>query len=329
MHVSQREDLDRWVDLGLITDDQRAAILHVEQRHVDESSSPGAGRFGNAVSTVGAAIAIAAVVGIVSLFAQDWSSGQAMVAAAIGAGIMIAAAWVLVRNGWGAPAGLLAFCGLALIPVAIGLGADVAGWWPEDDAGRTFEETERQEQRIVGLVLLASVVPGMLTTRLGLRQAWTALPIAMWFGSMLLVTNVFDNTGLAVAQVVAGAVVAGLATFVLERSEGNRDTAWWLQLGGLLLFAQGIAFSAFEDRAVFSLLAVVAAAIVFTIGVVRDRTAWTVAAAVPAIFPIGSLIFEYFDGLAGLFVLALAGLAAAFLPLLLRRRGDRRSSQRQ
>lgn len=321
VQASLRESLDRWVDAGLMSPDQGAAILQFEQRRDDQPASRDVGRLAGAISTVGAAIAIAAVVGIVSLFAQDWSAGQAMAAASIGAAVMIGSAWVLVRNGWGAPAGLCAFCGLALIPVAIGLGVEVAGWWPEDIPERTFQETERQQRRTVGLVLLASILPGMLTTRLGLRQAWTALPGALWFGSMLLVTNVFDNTGLAIVQVVVGGVIAGFAGFALARAERGRGTAWWLQLGGLLLFAQGVAFSALEDRALFWLLAVAAAAVVFIIGVVRDRTSWTVAGALPAVFPFGALIFEYFEGLSGLFILAAAGLAAAFLPLVLRRRG--------
>ena len=317
--------LDRWVDRGLISPEQRMAIIDHEGRVVDRGPESGVGRLANAVSTVGAAIAIAAVVGIVALFASDWSTAQTMVAAAIGSIVMILSAWGLVRGGWGAPAGLCAFCGLALIPLTIGLGVDVAGWWPEDIPERPWEETQELERRTAGLVLLASIVPGMATVRLGLRQAWTALPAALWFGALLLVANPFDNPALTMAQAVVGAAVAGVAAFVLGMSDRERDTRWWLQLGGLLLFAQAIAFSGFEDHAGYWLLAIVAAAVVFIVGVVRDRTSWIVASAVPVVIPIFSLIFEYFEGLAGLLILAILGLGAAFLPVLLRRRGERRA----
>ena len=321
-----RRALDRWVEGGLISPEQRIAIIDHEDRLGERRREPesGVGRLANAVSTVGAAIAIAAVVGIVALFASDWSTTQAMIATAIGSIVMILAAWGLVRSGWGAPAGLCAFCGLALIPFAIGLGVDAAGWWPDDVPERAWDETQRLERRTAGLVLLASVVPGMATVRLGLRQAWTALPGALWFGTLLLLTDPFDNPGITMGQAVVGALVAGVAAFVMRGSDRERDTPWWLQLGGLLLFAQAIAFSGFEDRPGYWLLAIVAAAAVFIVGVVRNRTSWIVASAVPVVIPVFSLIFEYFEGLAGLLILAILGLGAAFVPVLLRQRGERR-----
>jgi hypothetical protein len=319
----ERDDLDRWVERGLITDEQRAAIVAFERNRTGALQEAPPGRLASAISTFGAAVAIAAVAGIVGLFIEDWSSAQALVAAITGSLVTLAAAWLLVRNGWGAPAGLLAFCGLALLPVAFGLAADVAGWWPEDDPRRDWEEIDRERRRVIGITLLLSIVPGMLTLRLGLRQAWAALPAAVWFGVTLLFTDPFENTTLVIAQVAFGAVVAGLAVFVWWPHERGRGAAWWLQLGGLVLAAQGIAFSAVEERALFWLAGALAAAAIFAIGVSRGRTAWMVAGAVPAIVPIGRLIFEYFEGIGGLFIVAVAGLAIAFLPLLLLRRRRR------
>jgi MFS family permease len=318
-----RGTLDRWVERGLITGDQRDAILAFEQAREREQEirQPGdaaPGRLANAISTVGAAVAIGAVAGIMGIVTEDWHAAQTMVAAAIGSVIMIAAAWDLVRSGWGAPAGLFAICGLALMPVALGFGANALGWWPE---GFT-DAIERRQQRVIGGALLLSILPGALTLRLGLRQGWAALPAALWFGVTLLFTNTFENISLVVTQVVLGAVVAGVALLLWMREEAGRDWAWWLQVGGLLLAAQGIILSAFEDRAVFALLGVMAAAVIFTIGVVRNRTAWIVAGAVPALVPSGRLIFEYFEGVGGLFLIAILGLGLAFLPLVLRRNKD-------
>jgi hypothetical protein len=286
----------------------------------------GVGRLANAVSTVGAAIAIAAVAGIMAIFAGEWSSAEVTVAAVVGAVVMAVAAWQLVRAGWGAPAGLCAFCALALIPLALGSLTDVFGWWPDDATGRDFEEQQRKEQRIVGGVLLAAILPGLSILALGLRQFWTALPPALWFGVALLFTDPFDNPQLAILQVIFGVVVAAFAAFVWEArndADGTEGDAWWLQLGGLLLAGWGIAFSAFETRIEYSLLGVLAAIVIFLVGALRGRTTWIVAAAIPAIFPVGDIIFDYFEGLAGLLIVAVFGFAIAFVPLLLwRRRGD-------
>jgi MFS family permease len=318
MSETQQADLDRWVEHGLMTGEQRDTILSYERAriHAEHVPEAGPGRLASAISTVGAAVAIAAVTGIMAIFASDWSSTQAAIVAAIGSAVMIAAGWLLIRNGWGAPAGLFAICGLILMPVALGFIAHSLGWWTDGDT----DEIVRKQQRILGVALLIAIPPGVLTFRLGLRQAWAALPTALWFGIALLIADPFATIALVVAQVAFGAVVAGAATFIWGRGETGRSSAWWLQIGGLILAAQGIVFSAFEERAVFALLGVLAAAVIFTVGVTRNRTAWIVAGAVSATIPAGRLIFEYFEGLGGLFLVAMLGLGLAFLPLLLIRR---------
>jgi hypothetical protein len=318
MRAAQGDDLDRWVGQGLMTDGQREAILAFEQ--VRERSAmaldAGPGRLASAVSTIGAAVAIAAVAGIVSIFALDWTSTQAAIAAAIGAAVVLVAGWQLVRNGWGAPAGLFAVCGLVLTVAALGFVAHALGWWPEGDS----DEIVRRQQRVISGAILIAVVPGMLTTRLGLRQAWAALPVALWFGVALLLADPFATTALVVTQVAFGTTVAGIAAFIWGRDDTSRDSAWWLQLGGLILAAQGIVFSAVDERAIFALMGVLAAATIFTVGVTRNRTPWIIAGAMAALFPSGRLIFEYFEGLGGLLLVAALGIGVAFLPLLLLKR---------
>jgi hypothetical protein len=320
--ADQQPDLDRWTQHGLITEEQRARILEFERSRREQLSAGGPGRLANAISTVGAGVAIFATAGIVALFAGDWSSTEAMLAAVVAALIMIAAAWQLVRNGWGAPAGLLVVCGLVLIPVALRQATEAFGWWPEDDFRRRWQELERERERIIGVVLLISILPGMLTTRLGLRQAWMLLPIALWFGAVLLVESPFDNTAVAIAQVAFGAAVAAIAAFLWRPDERGRGTTWWLQIGGLLLAAQAAgSATAFGVGPGYAAAAAAAALGIFIVGVTTSRTPWMVAGALGAVLPIGSLIFEYFEGLAGLIVVAIVGLTVTFLPLIrLRRR---------
>lgn len=317
---TQSDDLDRWVDQGLISADQRAAILAFERERVEAPVQQGSGRFANAVSTVGAAVAIAAVAGIIALFAQDWSAAQTMLAALVGSVVMIAAAWFLVRNGWGAPGGLCALCGIALMPVAIGFAIDAAGWWPEDDPTRLQEDIDRERQRLIGISLLLSLLPGLGVAWLRLRQVWAAAVLAIWFGVNLLWTNPLESIGVVLAQVVAGMVVVGLADFVWGPEADWKTTPWWLQLGGLILIGTGIVFSVSPESLIYPLLGVVAAALVFAIGLIRNRIAWIVAGAVPVILPAGRIIIELFSGFLGLLLVALAGLALAFVPLLLWRR---------
>ena len=318
--MTSRDNLNRWVEHDLISSDQRDAILAYESSLAVPSVEAGHGRLSEAISTVGAGVAIAATVGIISIFIESWSSAQAMVAAGIGAIIMISAAWVLVRNGWGAPAGVCAICGMVLIPLSLGFAANAAGWWPEESATRPNEETFRGQQRVIGTVLLLSILPGIGVMRLGLRQAWAALPLAAWYGTTLLFTNVFVNIPLTLIQAALGPLLAAYAVFIWRPDERGWGTAWWLQLGGLLLAAQAIAFSAFEDRAIYAVLGLCAAAIIFAIGVIRDRAAWIVVGALSAVIPAGRLVFEYFQGLAGLLIVAIVGMAITFLPLVLLRR---------
>ncbi len=314
-----RDNLNRWVEHDLISPDQRDAILSYESSLAVPAVEAGHGRLAEAISTVGAAVAIAATVGIISIFAQDWSAAQASIAIGFGAVVMIFAAWILARNGWGAPAGLCAIGGMVMVPLSLGFAANAAGWWPEESATHSYDETVRGQQRVVGTVLLLSIVPGIGVMRLGLKQAWGALPLAAWFGTTLLFTNIFENIPLTLTQAIIGPLLAGYAAFIWRPDEPGRGTAWWLQIGGLLLAAQAIAFSALEDQAIYAVLGIFAAAIIFTIGVTQDRTAWTVVGALPAVIPAGRLVFEYFHGLAGLLIVAIIGLSIAFIPLVLLR----------
>jgi hypothetical protein len=75
-----------------------------------------------------------------------------------------------------------------------------------------------------------------------------------------------------------------------------------------------------EDPLIYPLLGVVAAALVFGFGVVRNRTVWIVAGAMPALVPAVRMVFDLFDGLVALLIVALVGMALAFVPLLLWRR---------
>lgn len=318
--TAQYPELDRWTEQGLVSAEQRVAILRYEQERASERAGEGPGRLANAISTAGAGIAIFATAGVVAIFAGDWSSGQALLAAAVAGIISIMAAWQLVRNGWGAPAGLLAICGLVLLPVTMGLFTDAMGWWPEDVFNDRWEEVDRERQRIIGIILLLSIVPGMLTTRLGLRQAWMLLPAALWIGATLLVTFTFESTPVQIAQVFFGVAVAAFAAFIWRTEDEGLSSAWWLQAGGLILAAQAAAFSAFEGGSGLALLGAVAAVAIFIVGVSTNRTPWMVAGALASIPPVVSLIFDYFDGLAGLTVVALAGLLVAFLPLMILRR---------
>lgn len=321
---ARRDDLDRWVAQELISGAQRDAILAWERQRAEvahaEHADEGPGRFMSAISTVGAAIAIAAAFGIVTLFIEDWTSGQAMVVALAGALVAIAAAWQLVRNGWGAPAGVFAIFGIALIPLALGLGVDAAGWWPEDGPRTDPNKLDQERQQIVGYLLLAAIVPGMLATRLGLRQPWLLLPAALWFGVSLQGVPLFENSLVVVAQVLAGAAVALLAAFGWGTAGETHSSGWWLQLGGLVLAGVGIAVSTGEDQMVFPLLGVLAAGAIFVTGVVSRRMAWTVAGALAALPPGIRLVFEYLGGVGGMLIVALLGLAIAFVPLLLWRR---------
>jgi MFS family permease len=319
-------DLDRWAEHGLISADQRDAILRFEQEQHAAELREGPGRLANGISTAGAGIAIFATAGVVSLFADSWSATQAMIAAAVAVVVMLVAAWQLVRNGWGAPAGLLAICGIIMIPLTFGFFVDAMGWWPQDDrTGMNWEQVDRERQEIIGICLLLAVLPGMLTTRLGLRQAWMLLPIAIWLGITLQFTFPFDSTSVQVYQVAYGVAVAALGAFAWQRVRMSAGSGWWLQIGGLILAGQAAAFSAFESSSGLALLGAAAAIAIFVVGVTTNRTPWMVAGALASIFPIGSLIFEYFDGIGGLVIVAIAGLLVAFLPLMILRRRTARA----
>ena len=245
--TTHRADLDRWTEHGLISVEQRDTILRFEQEQQIKTEQDGPGRLANGISTAGAGVAIFATAGVVSLFADSWSAAQAMVAAAVAVAVMLVAAWQLVRNGWGAPAGLLAICGIIMIPVSFGFFVDVMGWWPEDDrSGMNWEQVDRDRQQITGILLLIAVVPGMLTTRLGLRQAWMLLPIALWMGITLLFTFPFDSTSVQVYQVVYGVAVAALGAFAWRQMRLSSESGWWLQAGGLILAGQAAGEIRFE-----------------------------------------------------------------------------------
>lgn len=318
--AARSADLDRWVEQGLITADQRDAILAVEHQRAEVRVERGPGRLANAVSTIGAAVAIAAVAGIIAIFAEDWSATQTMLAALIGSIVMIAAGWLLVRNDWGAPGGLCAICGIVLMPVTLGFAFQAAGWWPEETPVKPYDVVERERERMTGVVLLLSLLPGLIIAWLGLRQIWAAAVLAIWFGANLLWTNPLETIGVVLAQIAAGVIVASLAAFVWDPETDWDDEPWWLQLGGLILVGTGIAFSVSPQALIYPLLGVVAAALVLGVGLVRRRRAWIVAGAVPVIFPAGRIVFELFSGFLGLLIVAIAGLALAFVPLLIWRR---------
>jgi hypothetical protein len=70
--TTHESDLNRWAGHGLITAEQRDAILRFEQEQHAATAEEGPGRLANGISTAGAGIAIFATAGVVSLFADSW-----------------------------------------------------------------------------------------------------------------------------------------------------------------------------------------------------------------------------------------------------------------
>jgi hypothetical protein len=250
--------LDRWTEQGLITPEQRAAIVAAEASRQPEG--------GLRLTTVATYFG-----GFLILFAYTvfWGTRWSELTPPLQAGVALATMLVvggvgvwLRRRGERLGGDLLIFAATGILPLFIQSVMRATGLWPEapwrsPDFSR--EDYWRLEARAQG-IMTGLTVAGTLAV-----YAWSRFPLLLalaggwgWFLTISLARLASDDSTDVTQLATAGyglALVA--AAFWLRRREGGARSwsAFWLTLVGLFAFTGGLgAYALGDDRALAGLL---------------------------------------------------------------------------
>lgn len=293
--------LEKWVEAGLVTQDQATAIQQFEEEAPGqrEGLSPGM----EVVAYVGAAVTLVALILIVSQYFDEIGEwGQVALGAVVTIALLAAGEkFADSPNPSSTRASLLArFLAVAAVALTAGLVVNATGW-AEDHGDETM--------------LIVSVASLALAAWLWARSR-TAVQMIAFGLTTLAVTTASINVALILPPrwvwgLVPGAL--GLVWVLLGTSGVFTPRRTTLVLGGLGLLAAPL-FSA--DAEQWALFGIVVALVVAWLAVPLKEPALMGLAVAALVIYIPATVLEYFDGSLA-FTLALLGLGLLLLAFVL------------
>lgn len=307
-------DLERWVERGMLSAEQRDAILEeLTTRPLDEGLS---------VVTLlyyGGGLLVLLAYGIFLGFQWEaMNEAGRVVIAAFSLAFFVAISTFLIQNQrFRVPGELLQVVAVAIVPMLAFAVLDAVGLWPEDPGFRTpFQNREEYHTDLTwGRMGIAGVT---------LLAAWGAFrysrsPYALVAGIMSVTWFVLDvsvqiqpdrvefewDTLQLVLLAFMGAVA--LAAGVLTAGTGDRDYSLWLFVLGLAGLAIGLGVKAFEtDAWTWGALWLLVALVIVALSVPLQQRLFAAAGLAGVFIYIGRLVFDVFET---------AGAALAFVVL--------------
>jgi len=234
-------DLDEWVNHGLITSDQAAAIRH----HLAEHGAV-AGRGGSAprrgglnlltiAAYFGAFLLVLAYTLYVGLQWEQLSYLVRAVIAAVTIAVFCMAGELLRRNQYITAGNLLIFAGVGVVPLLVHTLFGAAQIWPEEPAyGEFYRRVVLPQWIAMELAGIAAALVAVWVTRFPLITLHIA--VWTWFLSMDLARWAFGSTGWMwddrerLVGAVAGVAMLGAGVVLQWRTV--RDYSLWLYLAG-------------------------------------------------------------------------------------------------
>ena len=243
MNKDLERGLDRWTEQGLITPEQRAAIVAAEAARPEED--------GLRLTTIATYFG-----GFLILFAYTvfWGTRWSDLTPLLQAGVALATILVvggvgvwLRRRGAGLSGDLLLFAATGILPLFIQSVMRAAGLWPEApwrSPDFSYDQYWRLEARAQAIMTGLTVV-GTLAV-----FAWNRFPLLLalaagwgWFLTVSLARLATgDSTDLTqLATAGYGLALGGVALWLRRRAGDDRPwSAFWLMLVGLFSFTGGL-----------------------------------------------------------------------------------------
>ncbi|MBI4571109.1 MAG: DUF2157 domain-containing protein [Chloroflexi bacterium] len=327
-------DLGRWAERGLISAQQREAILR------DLAAQPPSEVEGGLTLTTllyysGGLLVLVAYSIFLGFQWEAVNPAGRVVIAALSLAFFAAVSEVLLRmERFRVPGELLQLVAIAIVPLLTFAVLDAADLWP-DDPGYTYLDDGREGYW--GDLAWARMALGGATfaaAALAFARSRSPYVLIVAIGSL---TSVFVDASMRVdfhgeyawdtaeLMIVAGMGAAALAGGYLSRGRTGRDYTTWLYLGGLAGLAIGLGVSTFPDNAGdgWGALWMVAALAVLGLAIPLQQRLFA-AAGLAAVFAyLGKLVFDVFASANAALVLVVLGLLVLGLGMLYQRYNER------
>ncbi len=331
------DDVGRWVERGIITAEQRDAILR-------DLSARGTSGGGLNLTTLlyygGGLLVLVAYTIFLGLQWQDMNEIARIVIS--GASLLffaVVAQLLLQDRRFQLPGELLQVVAVAIIPLFVFALLDAAGVWPHDPSRYSYQQYYRpvsdalRRQYEVDLTWArmglagATMAGALLAFRLS-RSPFVLIAALIAFGALIVDASsqtqggdVQYDWGTGQALIVAALGASVLVTGVRLRDHTERDYSTWLFISGLAAVALGLASRTFPGDAAAGWGAVwmICAITVLALSIPLQQRLFA-AAGLAAIFAyLGKLVFDVFESASAALVLALLGLVVLGAGMLYQR----------
>ena len=326
-------DLERWVQSGLISVDQRDAMLRDLEAHQPTED-------GLSVTTLlyygGGLLVLLAYSVFLGFQWEELNEAGRVVISATSLVFFAVVSQLLLRSGrFQLPGELLQVVAVAIVPLLGFAALDAIGLWPEDPGFRRFSTQAREEYQTDLTWARMALAGATLIVALAAFR-WSRSPFVMVAAAVSLTVLVLDVSiqldgarrdytwetpqVLIVAALGAGALTAGVAT----RGQSERDYSLWLYVMGLVGLTIGLGNKAFDSNAAgWGTLWMISALILLVLSVTLQQRLFA-AAGLAAIFAfLAKLVFDVFESANAALVLVVLGLLILGTGMLYQRYSER------
>jgi len=324
-------DLDRWVESGLISSEQRTAILgELRERPPQFRLS-----VADLLYYGGGLLVLLAYSVFLGFQWESLNETGRVIISAISFVLFAAASTVMLRyERLRLPGELLQVVAVAVVPLLTFAVLDAAGLWPDDPGFRasTGELEEHQDELALGRMAMAAVTFLAAVAAFRLSRS----PYVLVGGIVALTWLAMDvtfllqpdrtNFELLAPQLVAVGVMGAftLAAGVLVEGRFERDYSLWLYIAGLAGLAFGFGIQALaSDTEGWAILFLVVSLAVLTLSVPLQQRLFAVAGLAGVFAYLARLVFDVFETAGAALALVVLGLLVLAAGALYQRYSDR------
>ena len=329
-------DLNRWAERGIITADQRDAIV----RDLEAAPPP---EDGLTLTTLlyysGGLLVLVAYAIFLGFQWEAMNEGGRLAISAASFAFFAAISFFLLRDGrFQLPGELLQIVAVAVVPLLTFAFLDVVDLWPQEPT-RGFRlpfDREAQEQYQADLTWARMAIGGVTLLVATGAFRWRPSPFLLVAAAAAATSFLIDatiqiggpetqydlETGQTVLIAIVGAVL--FAGGVAVRGRTERDYAVWLYVMGISGLAIGLGVEAFpSDAAGWGTLWMIASLGVLAFSVPLQERLLAAAGILGALAYLGKLVFDVFESANAALVLIVIGLLILGAGLLYQRFGER------
>lgn len=325
-------DLERWVRDGIISADQRDAILREPEGHALAE-----GVELTALLYYGGGLLVLLAYSIfLGLQWQGMNEAARILVSAMSLAFFGAVSQLLLRSErFQLPGELLQVVAVAIVPLLAFAVLDAAGLWPNEPGYGATQAMREHYQSTLAWARIALATATLVVA--GGAFAWSRSPFVLIAALVSLTAMLIDvtiqiqrpseyyewSTGQAVLIAAEGALV--LAAGLASRDRTERDYTTWLYVAGLIGLAVGLSQKAFPAGAEpgWGALWMASAVAILGLSIPLQQRLFAVAGLAAVFAYFAKLVFDVFESANAALVLALLGLAVLGAGMLYQRYSER------